>query len=143
METKLFSKLTLREIEFKNRIFMSPMCQYSCENGMATDWHLVHLGSRAVGGAGLVMTEATAVSPEGPGYQTSFAASVRKDAGLPTGAVGMITEPFQAEQIIATGVADAVIMGREVLRNPYWPLYAAKVLKADIPWPRQYVRAKN
>ncbi|MCL4469379.1 MAG: NADH:flavin oxidoreductase/NADH oxidase [Deltaproteobacteria bacterium] len=355
METKLFSKLTLRKIEFKNRIFMSPMCQYSCENGIATDWHMVHLGSRAVGGAGLVMTEATAVSPEGrispddlglwsdehirqlkritafikaqgavpgiqlahagrkastyapwnggkpiprgahawqplapspipfaesyqtpvemtqdqihevvtqfssavqrsieagfevieihmahgyllheflsplsnhrtdaygggfenrirmpllvaqtvrkqwpdnlpvfvrvsstdwveggwdiaqtvrfasmlkqsgidlidcssgglvpyavipegPGYQTPFAYAVRKDAGIATGTVGMITDPFQAEQIIATGVADAVIMGREVLRNPYWPLYAAKVLKADIPWPRQYVRAKN
>ena len=355
METKLFSKLTLRKIEFKNRIFMSPMCQYSCENGMASDWHLVHLGSRAVGGAGLVMTEATAVSPEGrispddlglwsdehiqqlkritafikaqgavpgvqlahagrkastyapwnggkpiprgdqawqpmapssipfaeyyqtpvemtqdqihevvtqfssavqrsieagfevieihmahgyllheflsplsnhrtdaygggfdnrirmpllvaqtvrkqwpdnlpvfvrvsstdwveggwdieqtvrfasmlkqsgidlidcssgglvpyavipegPGYQTPFAYAVRKDAGIATGTVGMITDPFQAEQIIATGVADAVVMGREVLRNPYWPLYAAKVLKADIPWPKQYSRAKN
>ncbi len=354
MKAKLFSSLTLRGLEFKNRIFMSPMCQYSCEDGMATDWHLVHLGARAVGGAALVLTEATAVSPEGrispydigiwsdehiqplkritsfikaqgaipgiqlahagrkastdapwnggkpitgstkgwqpiapspisfaesyktptemthakidevvsgfssavqrsieagfevveihmahgyllheflsplsnqrkdayggsfegrirmplqvaqavrklwpdnlpvfvrvsstdwveggwdiaqtirfaselrqlgidlidcssgglvpyavipdgPGYQTPFAAEVRKDAGVPTGAVGMITEPFQAEQIISTGIADAVIMGREVLRNPYWPLHAAKILKADIPWPKQYLRAK-
>ena len=355
METKLFSKLIVREVEFMNRIFMSPMCQYSCENGMATDWHLVHLGSRAVGGAGLVMTEATAVSPvgrispddlglwsdehirplkritdfikaqgavpgvqlahagrkaatyaprnggkpipqgaqawqpiapspipfaetyqtpaemtidqihevvmqfssavqrsieagfavieihaahgyllheflsplsnhrtddfggvfenrirmpllvaravrkqwpdnlpvfvrvsstdwvaggwdieqtvrfaselkkagvdlidcssgglvpyasipEGPGYQTPFAEAVRKHAGIATGAVGMITDPFQAEQIIATGIADAVIMGRELLRNPYWPLHAANKLNADIPWPIPYRRAKT
>src|SRR4029079_10671704 len=63
--SELFSKLTLREITFRNRVFVSPMCQYSSEDGMATDWHLVHLGSRAVGGAGCVIVEATAVSPEG------------------------------------------------------------------------------
>jgi 2,4-dienoyl-CoA reductase-like NADH-dependent reductase (Old Yellow Enzyme family) len=61
----LFTPLVLRELSFRNRIFVSPMCQYSSEDGMPTDWHLVHLGSRAVGGAGLVMIEATAVSPEG------------------------------------------------------------------------------
>lgn len=63
--SKLFSPFTLRGLEFKNRIFVSPMCQYSAKNGMAETWHLVHLGSRAVGGAGLVMVEATAVLPEG------------------------------------------------------------------------------
>jgi 2,4-dienoyl-CoA reductase-like NADH-dependent reductase (Old Yellow Enzyme family) len=62
---KLFEKLSLRGIEFRNRIWVSPMCQYSSTDGMPTDWHLVHLGSRAVGGAGLVIMEATAVSPEG------------------------------------------------------------------------------
>jgi len=62
---KLFEKFTLRNIEFRNRIWVSPMCQYSSSDGMPTDWHLVHLGSRAVGGAGLVFMEATAVSPEG------------------------------------------------------------------------------
>src|SRR5215210_1532193 len=61
----LFTPLLLREVTFKNRIFVSPMCQYSSREGMPTDWHLVHLGSRAVGGAALVMVEATAVSPEG------------------------------------------------------------------------------
>ena len=61
----LFSRFRLREIEFRNRIFVSPMCQYSSQDGMPNDWHLVHLGSRAVGGASLVMVEATAVSPEG------------------------------------------------------------------------------
>ncbi|HEX8366973.1 MAG TPA: NADH:flavin oxidoreductase/NADH oxidase [Pyrinomonadaceae bacterium] len=63
--SKLFEPLKIREIEFRNRLWVSPMCQYSSEDGMPTDWHLVHLGSRAVGGAGLVVMEATAASPEG------------------------------------------------------------------------------
>lgn len=63
--SKLFEKYKLRDVEFRNRIWVSPMCQYSSEDGMPTDWHLVHLGSRAVGGAGLIIQEATAVSPEG------------------------------------------------------------------------------
>ena len=61
----LFTPLQLRQVTFRNRIFVSPMCQYSSRDGMPTDWHLVHLGSRAAGGAGLVMVEATAVTPEG------------------------------------------------------------------------------
>jgi 2,4-dienoyl-CoA reductase-like NADH-dependent reductase (Old Yellow Enzyme family) len=61
----LFSPLTIREITYRNRIFVSPMCQYSSVDGFASDWHLVHLGSRAVGGAGLVMVEATAVEAHG------------------------------------------------------------------------------
>ncbi|MBR9985072.1 MAG: hypothetical protein KFF68_04110, partial [Desulfosarcina sp.] len=63
--SKLFTPLKLRSIEFKNRIFVSPMCQYSSDGGMPNDWHLVHLGSRAAGGAAMVVVEATAVSPEG------------------------------------------------------------------------------
>src|SRR5215212_8408501 len=65
MMSKLFEPFNIRGIEFRNRIWVSPMCQYSSIDGMPTDWHLVHLGSRAVGGAGLVIQEATAVSPEG------------------------------------------------------------------------------
>src|SRR5579875_872008 len=63
--SKLFSPLTIRNTTFKNRIVISPMCQYSSEDGFANNWHLVHLGSRAVGGASLIIQEATAVSPEG------------------------------------------------------------------------------
>ena len=63
--TDLFTPLTVRDVTLRNRIAVSPMCQYSCDDGFATDWHLVHLGSRAVGGAGLVFAEATAVSAEG------------------------------------------------------------------------------
>ncbi|MEO6357376.1 MAG: oxidoreductase, partial [Ferruginibacter sp.] len=61
----LFQPLKIRDISFKNRIAVSPMCEYSATDGFANDWHLVHLGSRAVGGAGLIIMEATAVSPEG------------------------------------------------------------------------------
>jgi 2,4-dienoyl-CoA reductase-like NADH-dependent reductase (Old Yellow Enzyme family) len=63
--SKLFSNLIIKNITLKNRIVMSPMCQYSSEDGFSNDWHLVHLGTRAVGGTGLIFTEATAVSPEG------------------------------------------------------------------------------
>ena len=63
--SKLFSSLIIKSVEFKNRIVVSPMCQYSAVDGFANDWHLVHLGSRAVGGAALIIQEATAVSAEG------------------------------------------------------------------------------
>jgi 2,4-dienoyl-CoA reductase-like NADH-dependent reductase (Old Yellow Enzyme family) len=352
--SQLFSPLRLRDLTFKNRIFVSPMCQYSCEDGLATNWHLVHLGSRAVGGAALVMAEAAAVSPAGrispadlglwserhaqalapvarfikdngavpaiqlahagrkastdvpwrggrplapeagawptlapsalafgpgypvphaltaneidavvaefeaatrfalaagfevielhvahgyllheflsplsntrddayggslenrarlplrvaravraqwpahlpvfvrisatdwvdggwdlpqsvqfarwlkeagidlidcssgalvpdakipvgPGFQTPFATAVRTQAEIPTGAVGLITDPWQAEHIVHTGLADVVFLAREFLRDPYWPLHAAKRLGVDVPWPVQYERAK-
>src|SRR5208337_1558243 len=61
----LFDSLSIRDLTLPNRIVVSPMCEYSSIDGFANDWHLVHLGSRAVGGAGLVLTEATAVTPEG------------------------------------------------------------------------------
>jgi 2,4-dienoyl-CoA reductase-like NADH-dependent reductase (Old Yellow Enzyme family) len=350
----LFSPLTMRSITFRNRIFVSPMCQYSSRDGLPTDWHMVHLGSRAVGGAGLVMVEASAISPEGrispddsgmwsaahaeafkpitrfiqeqgavpgiqlahagrkgscslpwlgggplgkgacgwqplgpgdvpfdighpvpraissdeldaieaqfrtatlhsvaagfqmvelhmahgyllheflsplvnqrtdnyggslenrlrfplriakavreewpsklpmfvrisatdwvkdgwdidqsvilayqlkaigvdlidcssgfavpnepvpfgPGFQVPFAARVRSEVGIASGAVGYITGPAQAEQIVATGQADVVLLGREMLRDPYWPLHAATVLHEEPHWPNQYARAK-
>lgn len=347
----LFSPFTLRNITFKNRVFVSPMCQYSSENGLPNEWHFVHLGSRAVGGAGLVMVEATGVSPEGrispqdmglwsdehtqafkpitqflkqhgavpaiqlahagrkastratggslptdegawqtyapsalpfqegwhtpkamdeadiqkvirdfeaatrrsleagfevveihmahgyllheflsplanhrtdqhggslanrmalplkiakavrsiwpdkwpvfvrisasdwaengwdlaqsttfaaalkeigidlidcssggilptitipaaPNYQVPFAEAIKKDMKIATGAVGMITEPLQAEEIIQSGKADVVFLARAMLRNPYWALHAAHELKVDVEWPRQYLRAK-
>jgi len=352
--THLFNPLTIRDITFANRIFVSPMCQYSSTDGHANDWHFVHLGSRAVGGAGLVFTEATAVLPEGrispddlgiwvddhieplarivrfiheqggvagmqlahagrkastyrpwagrgtvpvisggwnnvvapsalaftddypmpkalsidgiknivsaftaaarraceagfrvieihaahgyliheflspysnrrtdayggsfenrtrilreivaavrdpwperaplfvrisatdwidggwdipqsvelarqlkelgadlidcssggnvphakipvgPGYQTRYAEQIRREANILTGAVGMITSPVQAEHVIVTGQADAVIVAREFRRDPYWPLRAARELGQLISWPVQYLRA--
>jgi 2,4-dienoyl-CoA reductase-like NADH-dependent reductase (Old Yellow Enzyme family) len=81
--------------------------------------------------------------PAGPGFQTPFATAIRNEVKLPTAAVGFITEPYQAEQIIANGLADAVLLGRELLRNPYWPLQAAKALRVDVAWPPQYLRGKN
>jgi len=350
----LFDSLTIRGVTFANRIVVSPMCQYSCEDGFATDWHLVHLGSHAVGGAGLVFAEATAVEargrispqdlglwtdahieplaritqfihsqggvagmqlahagrkasvarpwegdskleesaggwrdvvapsavpfsasyampialtvegiaavvrafgeaarrtleagyrvielhgahgyllheflsplsnqrtdhyggsfenrtrivretveavrtqwpecfplfirisatdwtaggwdveqsvelarmlgplgvdlvdcssggnvagakiPIGPGYQTKFAERVRQEAGILTGAVGMITSAAQAEQILRSGQADVVFLARQLLRDPYWPLHAAAELGVSASWPAQYLRA--
>ncbi len=351
----LFSPIKIKSIEFKNRIVVSPMCEYSSEDGFANDWHLVHLGSRAVGGAGLIITEATAVSAEGritghdlgiykdehidklkhitdfihehgavagiqlahagrkashkrpweggkqilpgnlggwetvapsalsftdseiapleltkagieqiksdfkaatlralkagfkvielhgahgyliheflsplsnkrtdeyggtfdnrirflleivatvqevwpadlplfvrisasdwteggwtaddssalakilkdkgvdlidcssggnvagakiplsPGYQVPFAEKVRKETGILTGAVGLITQPLQADSIVQTGHADMVFFARELLRDPYFPLRAAHELGYEIKWPVQYERAK-
>jgi 2,4-dienoyl-CoA reductase-like NADH-dependent reductase (Old Yellow Enzyme family) len=352
--TRLFDSLSIRDVTFPNRVFVSPMCQYSSEDGLANDWHLVHLGSRAVGGAGLVLTEATAVTPEGrispqdlgiwsdahieplarivrflhdhgsvagmqlahagrkasthrpweghgaipeqaggwtnvaapsaipfaegfplpealsedgiaamissfaqaarracdagfrvveihaahgyliheflsplsnrrddryggsfenrtrllreivnavrdtwperaplfvrisatdwleggwdvdqsvelakvlkpagvdlidcssggnvaqaripvgPGYQTAFAQRIRRDAAVLTGAVGLIVSAAQAEQIVGMGQADAVLLARELLRDPYWPLHAARALEQTASWPIQYLRA--
>jgi 2,4-dienoyl-CoA reductase-like NADH-dependent reductase (Old Yellow Enzyme family) len=79
--------------------------------------------------------------PAGPGYQVPFAERIKKEAGIATGAVGMITEAQQAEQIINWGKADMVLLARQMLRDPYWPLHAAKELNVDIPWPVQYDRA--
>jgi 2,4-dienoyl-CoA reductase-like NADH-dependent reductase (Old Yellow Enzyme family) len=349
----LFTRFRLRSIEFRNRVFVSPMCQYSSPGGIPLDWHLVHLGSRAVGGAGLVMTEASAISPEGritpddagiwsdahtaawkriahfirengacpamqlahagrkastrapwlgggpvpetaggwqplgpspipfdaksvspremtagdidavvakfaeaarraleagfevveihaahgyllheflspisnhrsdgyggslenrmrltlrvaravrkvmpeglplfvrlsvtdwvdggwdlpqsielskglkaegadlidcssganvadakipvgPGYQVPFAEAIRREAAIATGAVGMITRPEQAEEIVSSGKADVVLLAREMLRDPYWPLHAAKALGDKVASPVQYGRA--
>ncbi|MFI5105731.1 MAG: NADH:flavin oxidoreductase/NADH oxidase [Terriglobales bacterium] len=81
--------------------------------------------------------------PVGPGYQVAFAQRVRQEAGVLTGAVGMITDPAQADQIIRTGQADVVFLARQFLRDPYWPLTAARALGQDIPWPPQYDRAKK
>jgi 2,4-dienoyl-CoA reductase-like NADH-dependent reductase (Old Yellow Enzyme family) len=84
----------------------------------------------------------TAKVPMGPGYQTGFAERVRREAGVATGAVGMITTPEQADHVIRSGQADLVLMAREMLRDPYFPLRAAATLRGEGPWPRQYLRAK-
>ncbi|WP_326945015.1 NADH:flavin oxidoreductase/NADH oxidase [Amycolatopsis sp. NBC_01307] len=81
--------------------------------------------------------------PVGPGYQVPFAARIRTETGLPTGAVGMITDPEQAEEIVASGSADAVFLARALLRDPHWPLRAANVLGGEVRWPNQYARAKS
>ncbi|MGO4750369.1 tRNA-dihydrouridine synthase, partial [Streptomyces sp. 2MCAF27] len=76
--------------------------------------------------------------PTGPGYQVPFAARVRAETGLPVAAVGMITEPEQAEKIVAGGEADAVLLGRELLRDPYWARHAARDLGVVATAPEQY-----
>jgi 2,4-dienoyl-CoA reductase-like NADH-dependent reductase (Old Yellow Enzyme family) len=81
--------------------------------------------------------------PVGPGFQVPFAEVVRREAGIATGAVGLITEPEQAERILAENRADVVLIGRAFLKDPYWPLHAAKALGAELTWPAQYRRAKD
>jgi 2,4-dienoyl-CoA reductase-like NADH-dependent reductase (Old Yellow Enzyme family) len=81
------------------------------------------------------------VIPLGPGYQTPFAERIRREAQIPTGAVGMITDAAQAEHILRTGQADVVLLARELLREPYWPLRAARELGDTTSWPAQYLRA--
>lgn len=80
--------------------------------------------------------------PVGPGYQAAFAERVRRESGILTGAVGVITDPAQADTIIRSGQADVVFLARQFLREPYWPLLAARALGQDIQWPEQYERAK-
>jgi 2,4-dienoyl-CoA reductase-like NADH-dependent reductase (Old Yellow Enzyme family) len=85
----------------------------------------------------------TAKVPAGPGYQAAFAERIRREAGIATGAVGMITSPEQAEHTLRSGQADLVLLARALLRDPYWPLHAARRLRAEVTWPKQYGRAKN
>jgi 2,4-dienoyl-CoA reductase-like NADH-dependent reductase (Old Yellow Enzyme family) len=84
---------------------------------------------------------ADAKIPVGPGYQVPFAEAIRRQAAVATGAVGMITKPEQAEEIIAAGRADVVLLAREMLRDPYWPMHAAKALGDKVAAPKQYGRA--
>ena len=78
----------------------------------------------------------------GPGYQVPFSRAVREQANTPTAAVGLITNSAQAQEIIDSGSADIVLLAREMLRNPHWPLLAAATLGAEASWPKQYERAK-
>ena len=81
--------------------------------------------------------------PTGPGYQAPFAERIRREAGIATAAVGQITEAAQAEEIVKGGQADLVLLAREMLRDPYWPLHAAEGLGVDVSWPAQYLRAAH
>ncbi len=85
---------------------------------------------------------ANAKVPAAPGYQVPFAEAVRKQANIPTGAVGLITDPVQANDILRYHEADMIFLARELLRDPHWPLRAAHVLRENVAWPRQYERAR-
>lgn len=91
-----------------------------------------------VSSGGLVPNARISVAP---GYQVPFAARIRSESGIATSAVGLITDPVQADAIIANGDADLVVLGRELLRDPYWPLHAAAALEEPASWPQQYLRA--
>jgi 2,4-dienoyl-CoA reductase-like NADH-dependent reductase (Old Yellow Enzyme family) len=123
----------------------------------ATDWaeggwspdETVEL-SRTLKGLGVDLVDCSsggmvpdAKVPVGPGYQVPFAARVRREAGVATAAVGLLTSPEQAETVVASGQADLVLLGRELLRDPRFPLRAAAALGVPGPWPMQYARARR
>jgi 2,4-dienoyl-CoA reductase-like NADH-dependent reductase (Old Yellow Enzyme family) len=87
--------------------------------------------------------EAKVTIPTGAGYQTAFSARIRRETGIATGTVGMITDSVQADTVIRTQQADLVFLAREMLRDPYWPMRAARELKQSIAWPAQYARAAD
>ncbi|MFF3856920.1 NADH:flavin oxidoreductase/NADH oxidase [Micromonospora sp. NPDC002575] len=116
------------------------------EGGWTIEDSVVLAGELAAAGVDLVDASSGGAAPRatipvGPGYQVPLAARIRREAGVPTGAVGLIVEPEQAEQIVAGGEADLVLLGRELLRDPYWPRRAAAKLGATPDWPAQYERA--
>ncbi|SRR5579875_268954 len=117
------------------------------DGGWDLDQSVVLARELAKRGVDLVDCSSGGVAPEakvevGPGYQVPFADGVRRDAGIKTAAVGMITSPQQADEIIRSGKADLVLLAREMLRDPYWPLHAAAVLGQEVEWPPQYHRAR-
>jgi 2,4-dienoyl-CoA reductase-like NADH-dependent reductase (Old Yellow Enzyme family) len=105
--------------------------------------------ARALGESGVDLVDCSsggtlpdAKVPLGPGYQVPFAATIRERTGIATGAVGLITDPAQAEAIVSEGKADLVFFARQMLRDPYFPLRAARALGVDVGWPVQYLRAR-
>ncbi len=123
----------------------------SCTDWMPDGWTIEETVAlaRALRGWGinLIVASSGGTSPQqqialGPGYQVPFAERIRREAGIATMAVGLITEPEQAEAILAAGQADLIALARQFLRDPYWPLHAALALGVDFPWPDQYQRAK-
>ncbi|MGC9333796.1 MAG: NADPH dehydrogenase NamA [Anaerolineae bacterium] len=118
------------------------------EGGVTPDEIVVVARELAARGVDLVDCSSGGAVPAGPtgigpGYQVPFAEQVRREAGIPTGAVGLITEPEHADAIVRNGRADLIILGRELLRHPYWALDAARTLGQEIEWPRQYRRARR
>ena len=122
----------------------------------ATDWHdggwtpdeTVAL-ARLLGAGGVDLVDCSSGGavprvriPLGPGYQTAFAERVRRETGVASAAVGLITSPAQADTIVRSGQADVVFLARALLRDPHWPLAAARELHQEISWPKQYERAK-
>jgi len=125
------------------------LLRISCTDWMEGGWgpHDSVALARMVGPLGVDLVDCSsggghpaASPPMGPGFQTPFAERIRREAGIPTGAVGLITDPIQADHIIRTGQADLVLLGRQLLREPAWPLRAAMELEQTVDRPAQYLR---
>jgi len=113
---------------------------WDAEQSVALARELKRLGVDAIDCSSGGNVEKAAI-PVGAGYQVPFAARIRREAEIATAAVGMITDPAQADQIVRNGEADLVLLARALLRDPYWPLHAAQALGQTVPWPAQYLRA--
>jgi 2,4-dienoyl-CoA reductase-like NADH-dependent reductase (Old Yellow Enzyme family) len=130
----------------KNPLFVRISSTDWKENGWTLD-DSVRLAEHLRGiGVDLIDCSSAGLVPDakialGPAYQAPFAERIRKETGIPTGAVGLITDPDQANRIIGSGQADMVLLARQMLRDPYWPLHAAQVLKVHVEPPVQYQRA--
>jgi NADPH2 dehydrogenase len=116
------------------------------EGGLTPDDQVIVAQALCQRGVDLIDCSSGGIIPDapaavGPSYQVPFAAKLRAEAGISTAAVGLITEPEQANQILVDGKADLIALGRALLRHPYWPLHAARVLGVDLEPPRQYRRA--
>jgi len=117
------------------------------EGGLTPDEVVVVARELRVRGVDLIDCSSGGLMPvappaPGPGYQVPFADRIRREAAIPTSAVGLISTPELADEIVRNGRADLILLGRALLRDPYWPLDAARVLGHDIAWPRQYQRAR-
>jgi 2,4-dienoyl-CoA reductase-like NADH-dependent reductase (Old Yellow Enzyme family) len=113
---------------------------WDAEQSVALARELKRLGVDAIDCSSGGNVEKAAI-PVGSGYQVPFAARIRREAEIATAAVGMITDPAQADQIVRNGEADLVLLARALLRDPYWPLHAAQALGESVSWPAQYLRA--
>ncbi len=115
---------------------------WTIDESVALARTLVPLGVDLIDASSGGLTAAQRINAE-PNYQVPFAERIRSEAGIATGAVGLITEPEQAEEILRAERADVVVLARQFLRDPYWPLHAALALGVDVAWPKQYDRAKR
>lgn len=137
----------VREVWGDRPLFMRVSATDYADGGI--DIHRMVKIARAMNEVGVDLIDCSSggTTPQQPpawrGYQIPFAETIRRQAGVMTAAVGLITKPELAEEIVRNGRADLVALGRELLRHPYWPLDAARELGVDLPWPVQYERAKR
>jgi 2,4-dienoyl-CoA reductase-like NADH-dependent reductase (Old Yellow Enzyme family) len=143
----LVAKKVREKVSFNLPVFVRISCTDWIEGGWDLKQSIEFCGHLKEIGVDLIDCSSggaspTAVIPAAPGYQVEFSEAIRRETGLKTAAVGLITEPLQAEKIIESEQADIVLLGREMLRNPYWALQAAKALNQEVNWPVQYLRSK-
>lgn len=136
----------VRDVWGNKPLFMRVSATDYAEGGIDLPQMLEIARELRLAGVDLIDVSSGGTTPHQPtawrGYQVPFAEAIKKEVGVPTAAVGLITQPEMAEEIVRNGRADLVVLGRELLRNPYWPLQAARALGVDVAWPHQYERAR-